>query len=165
MRLKLQNGLVVTLTPFPKRRRPNKSDPLEGSLSRWMYLTADERRALMEKMKACRRGSWARSRYLPWAGANLKLWTLPCEAVTVLSDSPEEDDALRAYWDGWMEQSERVWNLRWKWPALSSSERAGALILAEIMAADLPIARGLRDWMKQHLDDSMSASPAAHGKG
>ena len=153
MKLRLRDGMVITVMPYPKRKRPRQDDEFEPHLKRWIHLTIEERQALMARMKTHRRSHWARQAYLPWAGANLRLPTLPCEGVTVISYSESEEDALRAYWEGWLEESEKIWDLRWKWPTLSRAQRTDALVLAELMAADLPIARGLRDWMRNHLED------------
>lgn len=119
--------MVITIMPFPKRKRRDRNDEFEASLARWIFLTVDERRALLKRMQTYRYPHWARREYLPWAAANLGLPTLPCEGVTRLPHSPAEEEALRAYWEGWADNSEKVWNLRWKWPTLTKAERADAL--------------------------------------
>ena len=43
MKLRLRNGMVITLMPYPKRKRPRKDDEFEPYLKRWMHLTVEER--------------------------------------------------------------------------------------------------------------------------
>ncbi len=151
MKLKLQNGRVVQIMPLPKQKgRPGK-DSFAADMARWMYMTEPERQALMARLKRCRKTSFARREYYPWALANSGDARLPCEEVTVIPQSEVEEDAIRAYWDGWMEQCEKVCDLERRWPLLSRAERENAITLAELMAADLPIARGLLQWMNANL--------------
>jgi hypothetical protein len=158
MKLRLKTGIVITIMPVPKRKRRYKNDEFEADLDRWIYLTVDERRALLNRMRTYRDTHWARREYFPWAAANFRLPTLPCEGVQMLPHSPAEEAAFR----GWSEQSEKIWAIEKKWPLLTIAERAEALVLAELMAADLPIARGLRDWMKANLEAAVpSISPGS----
>src|SRR5687767_4693853 len=129
MKLRLKSGTVIEVMPYPKHRRGLNGAEFAADLKRWMSLTLVERRAVMERMKRYRRG-WVYTHARTWAAANLTLPTLPCEGVTVVSYSEAEEDALRAYWDGWMEQSEKIWSLRWQWPTLPIAQRADALVLA-----------------------------------
>lgn len=156
MKLQMEDGTVTTVMPVPKPNPPLPGDEFVAPLSRWIYLTRPERDALIERMRTRPSADFARSHYLPWAAANFCLPTLPRAGVTLLPHSPEEEAALRAYWDGWAEQSDAVWRMAGTWPTLSAAQRAEALGLADLMAADFPLAERLRDWMRANLESNQS---------
>lgn len=151
MKLRMKDGMVVSIMPPPRRKRERKNDEFVQALERWIYLTKDERGEVIKRLTGHRFRSWKWEAMI-WAMANRGLPTLPCEGVTLISETRDEEDARRAYWEGWSDNSERVWKLRREWPTLTGAERLEALSLAELMAADFPLACDLRDWMKANLD-------------
>ncbi len=154
MKLRMPNGEVVTIMGVPRPRQPISDDEFAAHLERWIYLKVRKRKALLARMRTYPDEHWAKREYFPWALANLTIPTLPAEGVTLLPHSREEEDALNAYWEGWIQQCQLVWALHWKWPSLTRSERVEATALADLMAADFVLAQRLLDWMKAHLDDA-----------
>ncbi len=149
-----KDGMVVTIMAPPRNPPPGKDNArFARTLERWMYLKPRSRRAAIKRMKALPQSHWAKREGWPWALANEKVPTLPCETITLLPHSREEEDALTAYWDGYLDACDRLAGLERNWAHLTRAERDAAIDLAELMAAEFMGYRHQMKWMIDHLED------------
>lgn len=63
---------------------------------------------------------------------------------------------MRAYWEGYLDNSDRAVELQKKWSHLTRAERASALDLAELMTAEFMGFRRDLNWMVEHLEDPVT---------